>query len=72
MSQIVIERSVINSPFQELSRHFKFRDHGLTNQIDDGRWGSSHFVPIPRPDEGQRKPAAHFGYRVSAGPRRRA
>ena len=49
MSQIVIEQPVINSPFHEPSRHFKFGDHGITNEIAAGRRVSSYFVPIPKP-----------------------
>lgn len=49
MSQIVIEQPVINSPFREPSRHFKFGDHGITNEIAAGRRVSSYFVPIPKP-----------------------
>ena len=41
MSQIVIEQPVINSPFREPSRHFKFGDHGITNEIASGRRVSS-------------------------------
>lgn len=49
MSQVVIEQPVINSPFCEPTRHFKFGDHGITNEIADGRRISSYFVPIAKP-----------------------
>ena len=49
MSQVVIENPVINSPFDEPTRHFRFGDEGITNEIVDGRRISSYFVPIARP-----------------------
>lgn len=49
MTQVVIENPVINSPFEEPTRHFRFGDEGITNDIVDGRRSSSYFVPIARP-----------------------
>ena len=49
MKQIVIENPVINSPFDEPARHFRFTDEGITNEVIDGRRSSSYFVPIARP-----------------------
>lgn len=49
MRQVVIENPVINSPFDEPRRHFRFDDDGITDQIVDGRRISSYFVPIARP-----------------------
>ena len=49
MAQVVIENPVINSPFDEPTRHFRFDDEGITNEVDDGRRISSYFVPIARP-----------------------
>jgi len=49
MKQVVIENPVLNSPFHEPTRHFRFTDEGITNEIDDGRRISSYFVPIARP-----------------------
>ena len=48
MPQVVIENPILNSPFEEPSRHFKFTDEGISNQIVEGRRSSSYFVPIPR------------------------
>lgn len=48
MSQVVIENPIINSPFDEPTRHFQFTDEGITNQIVDGRRISSYFVPIAK------------------------
>jgi len=49
MSQVVIENPIINSPFDEPARHFRFSDEGITNEIVDGRRTSSYFVPIAKP-----------------------
>ncbi|NQT82193.1 DEAD/DEAH box helicase family protein [bacterium] len=49
MSQVVIENPVINSPFDEPTRHFRFTDEGITNEIESGRRTSAYFVPIARP-----------------------
>lgn len=56
MSQVVIENPIINSPFDEPTRHFRFSDEGITNELVDGRRTSSYFVPIARPKKkgGQR------------------
>lgn len=37
MSQVVIENPVINSPFDEPRRHFRFTDEGITNEIAEAR-----------------------------------
>ncbi|HEY6211339.1 MAG TPA: hypothetical protein VIW45_03595 [Vicinamibacterales bacterium] len=44
----LIENPILNSPFREPARHFKFDDEGITNEIAAGRRPSSHFIPIPR------------------------
>jgi hypothetical protein len=46
LSQVVIENPVINSPFGEPARHFRFTDEGITNEIEDGRRVSAYFIPI--------------------------
>ena len=47
--QVVIENPVLNSPFQEPGRHFKFDKDGITDQVVDSRRISAYFVPVPRP-----------------------
>jgi hypothetical protein len=37
MKQVIIENPVINSPFEEPKRHFRFADDGITNEIVEGR-----------------------------------
>ncbi len=49
MKQVIIENPIINSPFDEPTRHFRFTDEGITNEVVDGRRISSYFVPIARP-----------------------
>ena len=47
--QVVIENPIINSPFDEPTRHFRFSDEGITNEEVGGRRTSSYFVPIAKP-----------------------
>jgi type III restriction enzyme len=47
MTQVVIENPVINSPYGEPERHFRFSDEGITNEIIAERRPSSYFTPIP-------------------------
>ena len=48
MKQVVIENPILNSPYKEPTRHFKFSDEGITNDVEEKRRVSSYFVPIPR------------------------
>jgi len=48
MAQVVIENPVLNSPFEEPRRHFKFTEDGITDEIEESRRISQYFVPIPR------------------------
>ena len=49
MKQVVIENPIINSPFREPTRHFRFTDEGITNEIVEERRVSSYFMPIAQP-----------------------
>jgi type III restriction enzyme len=49
MPPVVIENPVINSPFEEPKRHFRFSRDGITDEIVESRRISSYFVPIPPP-----------------------
>ena len=49
MKQVIIENPILNSPFVEPKRHFKFADEGITNEIIEERRISSYFIPIARP-----------------------
>src|SRR3990170_4880278 len=48
MQQVVIENPVLNSPFEEPNRHFRFTEDGITDEIIEERRISQYFVPIPR------------------------
>ncbi len=49
MTQVVIENPVLNSPFKEPKRHFRFTEEGITDEIVEERRISQYFIPIPRP-----------------------
>ncbi len=49
MPDAVIENPIINSPYDEPTRHFRFSDEGITNQVVAGRRVSSYFIPIAKP-----------------------
>ena len=48
MRQVIIENPVINSPFDEPQRHFRFDEGGITSEIVDRRRQSEYFIPIPK------------------------
>ena len=47
MPDVVFENPIINSPFEEPTRHFYFSDTGITDKIVEARRLSAYFVPIP-------------------------
>ena len=49
MAQVVIENPILNSPYEEPRRHFRFTDEGITDEIVEARRSSQYFVPIPQP-----------------------
>jgi type III restriction enzyme len=56
MPPVVIENPILNSPFEEPSRHYRFDEEGqLTNIIDPGRRASSYFMPIATPKKRSRQ-----------------
>ena len=55
--QIVIENPILNSPFEEPARHFKFDTDGITNEIVESRRISGYFVPVPPPKKRTRQAA---------------
>lgn len=44
---VVIENPILNSPYEEPKRHFKFTDEGITDEVIGERRRSSYFIPIP-------------------------
>lgn len=49
MPQVVIDNPILNSPYEEPTRHFRFSDEGITDEVVASRRVSSYFVPIPAP-----------------------
>lgn len=49
MPDAVIENPILNSPFEEPTRHFKFSEDGITDEIVNERRPSAYFIPIPPP-----------------------
>ena len=50
MPPVVIDNPILNSPFREPARHWRFdADNQITDRIDQGRRGSSYFLPIAAP-----------------------
>ncbi|MFZ0666939.1 MAG: DEAD/DEAH box helicase family protein, partial [Acidimicrobiales bacterium] len=47
MPDVVIENPILNSPYKAPTRHWRFNDDGITNEIEDGRRKSAYFMPIP-------------------------
>jgi type III restriction enzyme len=47
MKQIIIENPILNSPFEEPRRHFKFTEDGITDEIVEARRISQYFIPVP-------------------------
>lgn len=46
---VVIANPIINSPFAEPVRHFRFDDDGITDEIVESRRTSAYFIPIAQP-----------------------
>jgi type III restriction enzyme len=46
---VVIENPILNSPYEEPRRHYRFDDQDITNEIVEGRRLSQYFIPIPPP-----------------------
>ena len=43
MSSYEVAEPILNSPFEEPSRHFRFSDEGITNEVVGARRISSYF-----------------------------
>lgn len=56
MPDVRIDNPILNSAFKEPTRHFRFSDDGITDEIVESRRTSTYFVPIPKPKKkgGQR------------------
>ena len=49
MPPVVIDNPILNPPFEEPTRHFKFGDEGITSDIVERRRTSEYFIPIAQP-----------------------
>jgi type III restriction enzyme len=47
LADAVIDNPILNSPFREPLRHWRFGDAGITNEVVGARRPSSYFMPIP-------------------------
>lgn len=45
----VIPNPILNSPFREPTRHFRFDEDGITSEVVEERRRSTYFIPIPKP-----------------------
>ena len=43
----VIENPILNSPYEAPTRHWRFDDEGITDEVVEGRRRSEYFMPIP-------------------------
>ncbi|OWK41025.1 Type III restriction-modification enzyme, helicase subunit [Fimbriiglobus ruber] len=56
MPPVVIENPILNSPFAEPTRHYRFDDNDqITDVIEPGRRVSSYFLPIAAPKKKTRQ-----------------
>jgi type III restriction enzyme len=46
---VVIENPILNSPFEEPARHFRYEGNRITGEVADGRRESSYFIPVAAP-----------------------
>ena len=61
MPPVVIDNPIINSPFEEPGRHYRFDyDDNITSDIVPGRRGSSYFVPIASPKKKSKQTTIDF------------
>ncbi len=49
MADTLIQNPILNSPYREPNRHWRFSDEGILNEIAETRRASAYFVQIPAP-----------------------
>lgn len=62
MPNVVIQNPILNSPFEEPRRQFRFDDDGITNEVIEERRVSSYFVPIPQAKKKGKKGAGQLTF----------
>jgi len=56
MADTIIENPILNSPYREPDRHWRFTDEGITNEIAERRRESANFVSTPPSEDRCRAP----------------
>ncbi len=60
MKQDVIKNPILNSPFVEPNRHFRFKEDGITSTVIKSRRPSAYFVPIAKPKANSKQATFDF------------
>lgn len=60
MPDVVIENPILNGPYHEPKKHFKFTDDGISNEVVAERRTSSYFIPIARPKKASKQLSIDF------------
>ena len=47
MTDALIDNPILNRPFDEPGRHFRFDEDGITTDVIESRRVSAYFMPIP-------------------------
>ena len=47
MPDVVIENPILNAPYAAPTRHWRFGNDGITDEVVEGRRKSAYFMPIP-------------------------
>jgi len=74
VSQFEVEEPILNSPYDEPTRHFRFSDDGITDEIVESRRVSSYFMPIPASNVAIVCPScgpSRIGYRTTGDEKQR-
>jgi type III restriction enzyme len=48
VADAVIDNPILNGPYNPPTRHWRFDDTGITDEIVEGRRSSGYFVPVPQ------------------------
>lgn len=48
---------IINSPYEEPKKHFRFDERGMSQEIVEGRRSSAFFIPVAKPKVNKNDPA---------------
>lgn len=61
MSSVVIENPIINSAFWEPTKHYRFDEDGITDDIVSSRRVSHYFIPIAQPKKKSKQLELNLG-----------